>query len=89
MQNLKHENQELREMLIQNGLFMRITNGLHKLGFKAPPDMKEKSLLASVKSCRAMLDAQAAQAHKMEKTWKERGARVADQERRTHHCLAV
>ena len=31
---LKNENHELREMLIQNGLFMRVTQGMHELGLE-------------------------------------------------------
>ena len=89
VRDLKVENQQLREMLIQNGLFMRITHGLHELGLEAPKDMKDKTLFSAAKNFRATLDSQIPQAHKLAKVWTERGSRIADQERRTHHCLEV
>eukprot|EP00976_Prorocentrum_cordatum_P073972 1181337-Prorocentrum_minimum.AAC.3 len=89
VKDLKLENQQLREMLIQNGLFMRITHGLHELGLEAPPDMKDKTVFSAAKNFRVLLDSQIPQAHKMAKVWTERGSRIADQERRTHHCLQV
>eukprot|EP00854_Cymbomonas_tetramitiformis_P013119 gene13119-15491_t len=42
--HLKEENHDLRELLIQSGLFQRVCTGLKKMGLEAPTDMKEASL---------------------------------------------
>lgn len=56
--HLRQENRELREMLIQNGLFIRVSQGLSKLGLEPPVDMREVTLAVAAEKHRASLVAQ-------------------------------
>lgn len=56
--HLRQENRELREMLIQNGLFIRIAQGLTKLGLEPPADMRDLTMAMSAEKYRATLVSQ-------------------------------
>jgi hypothetical protein len=56
--HLRQENRELREMLIQNGLFIRVAQGLTKLGLEPPADMRDLTMAMSAEKYRATLVSQ-------------------------------
>jgi len=85
---LRQENKEMREMLIQNGLFLRISAGLRALGHDPPVDMHPDSLMATANKLRdSMGSERSGRARQLGKVWAEREETLTLQQTQTQANL--